>query len=229
MLFQLHAFIESSSAQWYLLEGHQEGQSPYLYKYTDVDTYWFNSYLLISLGEQTETQNINKYSYTCNELNSNSFMSCMENYYSKKLGCLLPWSLQKSPTNVTVNACKGRDKFIEFKNLSMNILKPEKEEELIKEGCFTPNCGKRSWKMKFKQNFPDKRLGFTLMIRQNTKVVVRKEVNLYTPINFFAEVGGYLGLLLGESMISYIVMVSQKIHFLARELKARCGKKEETK
>ena len=37
---------------------------------------------------------------------------------------------------------------------------------------------------------------------ENTKVLIRKEVKLYTLLNFFAEVGGYLGLLLGKAMKS---------------------------
>ena len=40
------------------------------------------------------------------------------------------------------------------------------------------------------------------------KILVRREVQLYTLMNFFAEVGGYLVLLLGESLISYIIIIT---------------------
>ena len=59
---------------------------------------------------------------------------------------------------------------------------------------------------------------------ESTKVLFRKEVRLYTLLNFFAEVGGYLGLLLGESLLSYIIASSKWILILARKLKAKCKK-----
>ena len=59
-----------------------------------------------------------------------------------------------------------------------------------------PNCMQRSWKVK-KDNFikriknGDLVTGFKYKIFQPAKVLVRKEVKLYSIINFFAEVGGY--------------------------------------
>ena len=58
---------------------------------------------------------------------------------------------------------------------------------------------------------------------ENTKVLIRKEVRLYTLLNFFAEVGGYLGLLLGESLLSYIIAASKWMLIFARKLKAKCN------
>ena len=78
-------------------------------------------------------------------------MDCVENYYHKKLGCLLPWSINNRKSNQTGKACKGKNKFMEFKNISMNILRTEETKELIKEGCFIPNCQQRSWEMKKRQ------------------------------------------------------------------------------
>ena len=170
---------------------------------------------------------MNKYSYTCNESNQNYFMNCMENYYSKQLGCLLPWTLKDGQKKHTGNVCKGKDKFTEYKNIAMNILKPHKTEELFKEGCFTPNCCKRTWNTKFKDVISDGTFGVGVAITQNTEILVRKEVNLYTPINFFAEVGGYLGLLLGESLISYIIVISKWVHGIGKKLKDRCRKNAE--
>ena len=157
--------------------------------------------------------NINKHSYTCNEDNHNHFMYCVENYYSKKLGCLLPWSIKNRQNHATGNVCKGKDKFREFQNISMNILRTEQTKELIKEGCFIPNCQQRSWEMK-KDILFTQSSGFEFMMPQKPKVFERREVKLYTPINFFAEVGGYLGLLLGESLISYIIKISKWIHVI---------------
>ena len=49
-------------------------------------------------------------------------------------------------------------------------------------------------------------------------------MRLYTAINFFAEVGGYLGLLLGESLISYLIISSKWIQIIHKKLKGKCTK-----
>ena len=58
----------------------------------------------------------------------------------------------------------------------------------------------------------------------NMKVLVREEVKLYTLINFFAEVGGYLGLLLGESLFSYLITASKWFQTLKTKFK-ECSRK----
>ena len=71
--------------------------------------------------------------------------------------------------------------------------------------------------------------GFEFMMPQKPKVFVRREVKLYKPINFFAEVGGYLGLLLGESLVSYILVISKWINVIVKKLKDKCRKDAEVK
>ena len=176
--------------------------------------------------KQIDTLNMNKHSYTCNENNQNDFMQCVENYYSKRLGCLLPWTLKDGQNNHMGHTCKGRDKFREFENISKNILRTEERKGLINEGCFAPNCLQRSWDLK-KEKFNDRQeSGVEFLMPPNSKVLVRREVKLYTAINFFAEVGGYLGLLLGESLIAYIIMISKWIHVIGKKLKT-CRKDAE--
>ena len=173
------------------------------------------SYIYITLIKQIDTLNINKHSYTCNEDNQNHFMHCMEKYYSKRLGCSLPWIIKDAHNNPDDNICTGKDKFEEFKNFSMNILRTEEAKNLIEEGCFIPNCLQRSWDMKI-EKLPNLGSGFEFFMPQKAKVLLRKEKKLYTMINFFAEVGGYLGLLLGESLISYIITMSKWPMLLVR-------------
>ena len=155
-------------------------------------------------------------------------MQCVENYYSKKLGCLLPWSIKDWKNNYTGNACKGKEKFKEFENISKNILRTKETNDLIKEGCFAPNCLQRSWDIK-KEKFNDYQVdpAFEFLMPPKPNVLVRREVKLYTAINFFAEVGGYLGLLLGESLIAYIIVISKWIHVIGKKMKDKCKKNTE--
>ena len=213
-------------SQWYILQFHEEANSPYLYQFAQDQWLWFqsNTMYYIGLGKQIDTININKSNYTCYKDNSNFFMHCMENYYSKKLGCLLPWALKNNTRNETLNLCNGKEKFKKFRIIAMNILKPETREELINKGCFIPNCKQRSWKVENERNVEKIKndsiiIGFQFEMPQHTNVLIREEVELYTLINFFAEVGGYLGLLLGESLISYLMTVSTWFQILRRKLK----------
>ena len=186
--------MDSSQSTYHLLQFHQEANSPYLYTFAQDQWYWFKdkTFLLIELEKQIDTININKPNYTCNEEKSNSFMHCMENYYCQKLGCILPWVLKYNIKNESMNICKGKEKFREFKNIAINILKPEENQELINEGCFIPHCMRRSWKVRNQKNVDERengslRTGFKFEMPPNTKVLVREEVELYTILNFFAE------------------------------------------
>ena len=218
---------------WNSLQFHQEADSPYLYKLVQ-DQIWFQDkhFLWMEFDKQIDTIKINKSNYTCNEYNTNGFMNCMENYYSKKMGCTLPWSLN-TLKHGSMNICEGKEKFKQFKNIAMNILKPEESTELINSGCFIPNCLQRSWKIKKERDVDEKNengepaTGFELELAEPSNVLVREEVQLYTLINFFAEVGGYLGLLLGESLLSYIITSSKWIQVLWAKCKANYCKKSE--
>ena len=105
--------MDSSQFPYYLLQFHQEANSPYLFNLEQDDVLWFERKTLFysSFGKQIDTININKSNYTCDEGNSKAFMHCMENYYSRKLGCILPWSLNNSLKYARLNICEGKEKF----------------------------------------------------------------------------------------------------------------------
>ena len=218
------------------MQFHQEADSPYLYKLVK-DQIWFQKkkFLYIEPEKQIDTININKSNYTCDKHNSKRFMHCLEKYYSRKLGCMLPWLLNTKLKYDRMNICEGKEKFKQFKNIAMNILKPEESNELTNERCFIPDCEQRSWKMK-NQITTDEEIngelitGFSFEWFEPSKVLIREEVELYTLVNFFAEVGGYLGLLLGESLLSYIITTSKWVKVIWVKFKANCWKKsgEET-
>ena len=90
-----------------------------------------------------------------------------------------------------------------------------------------PKCEQRSWSIRSQEKEKGS-AGFWLLMPENTKVLIRKEVRLYTLLNFFAEVGGYLGLLLGESLFSYLISASNWFTILRRKFKEHCRKTDET-
>ena len=154
-----------------------------------------------------ETRKLKKDNYNCSEDNSVMKTPCIANFWSKKIGCRLPWT-KYIPENDPLKICTGKGKFTELRALMMTAFEPKMKQELIDEGCFQPNCAFRSWSIERSTEFgmgdceKDCQSVFRFFFPQ-TDVVIRNEMQLYTVVNFFAEVGGYLGLLLGESLFSY--------------------------
>ena len=118
--------------------------------------------------------------------------------------------------------CTGKAKFLEFKNLSMSIHDAEFNEELKNEGCMIPNCKQRKWiitseSTQFRDNTHKRRFSTLIYtFSPKAKVMVRKEFNQYTIVNFFADLCGYTSLFLGESLLSYVL---QLVHWIRKAIK----------
>ena len=204
---------------YHYVQFHENGQSPYNHDFDWRQIYMVNpGKLHVVFGQSTEVQHLDKTGFSCTKDDINKMPDCVNKYFSKKLGCILPWS-----TNTNGTICNGKDKFQQFKNLSKSILKPKIKNELEMAGCFVANCNKRTWDVK--STNVEAGLNTTWMefsIFHNSKLTVKKEVKLYTFTNFFAEIGGYLGLFLGESLASFIFMSIDWVKVIAKMIKKKC-------
>ena len=201
------------------MQFHENDQSPYNHDFDFRQMHWVDpgKWVYVIFGQSTETQNLKKSSLNCDEENKIKIPDCVDKYYSKKLGCLLPWT-----TNTNEGVCDGETKFEEFRNLSKSILLPQIKRELKEAGCFVPNCHKTKWDIKATSVYDDQgTTGMEFSIFHNSKLTVRKEVELYTFTNFYAEIGGYLGLFLGESIASFISMSIDGIKIITEKLKKK--------
>ena len=210
----------------YFLQFHENGQSPYNYDFDRGQMFILDpGYgLQVEIGQQTETQWLRKSDNNCNEENSSKKSDCINSYFSKKLGCTLPWKIEFKETSQSLKKCSGKEKFNEFINLSISILNSDVQKELKDEGCLDFNCIQRTWDIKHFDTRADQtnQTWFWYYVPHHSKVLIRKEVKTYTFTNFFAEVGGYLGLLLGESMVSYLIMSITWLEVIMKKIAARC-------
>ena len=207
-------FEIKSPFEYYYIEIHESGQSQYNYevdqskiKYLDKGSHVVNT----MSGQQDVVKRLKKSNYICHEDNSNRQTDCLNNYYASKLNCALPWvHADKGDNQEHTVLCDGKDKFEEFKNLTMSIGEFEATNELEKMGCIISNCQQKSWNIetttKMKNPFNPNTTHPWFIFSHKTKVLLRNEIELYTVSSFFAEIGGYLGLFLGESMISYFLI-----------------------
>ena len=93
-----------------------------------------------------------------------------------------------------------------------NLIELEEHQE-----CLIPNCQQRSWTVestttfnptdsKNRKNGSESSTVRMYQFPHYTKLLVRNEIKLYTLASFFSDVGGFLGLLLGESLVSYVLL-----------------------
>ena len=191
------------------MEMHESGQSQYNH-YVDVSRIEYldkDSHVIYTMsGQQDVVKRLNKSRFICHEDNSNRQADCINNYYASKLNCTLPWV--QANNQDPADLCNGKDKFEEFKNLSMSIGELGATNDLYERECIIPNCKQKSWNIaSVKKLFYQTNSTFPLFIfSSKTKVLIRNEIKLYTISSFFADIGGYLGLILGESLVSYFLL-----------------------
>ena len=189
-----------------MFEIHEIGQSLHNYYLDQRKVEWIlpNKTYMKKFGKQVVTKNLKTSKTNCHEDNSNNMMNCINNFCAKKLGCTLPW-VQENGTK-----CTGKEKFEEFKNLSAQLKGDSIGNELMEEGCPIPNCHQRAWTVDFTEKFDNVKnessSEIELTFPHYTTVLVRNEIKLYTISSFFADIGGFVGLLLGESLVSYVLL-----------------------
>ena len=188
---------------------HESGQSQYNYNVDYSRLEWIDkdSHVVYTMsGQQDVVKRLKTSNFICHEDNLNRQTDCLDKYYASKLNCALPWV--QADNQEETDLCNGKDKFEEFKNLSMAIGGLGATNELYEKGCIISNCKLTSWNIKSsaKIDNPKDATHPAFIFSHKTKVLLRNEIELYTISSFFADIGGYLGLLLGESLISFFLM-----------------------
>ena len=212
------------------MQFHDNGESPYNYVYDrsliNNIGYKGHEWKWFDFGQQTDIHLLNREDSTCSNDYSSKKPNCIDNYLSDKLGCVLPWSGKIGQVGEGSKICTGKDKYQTFKNLSISNLHLDLSDEMRNKGCLIPKCEQRKWNIIDNGYWAfENTTGFSFKIFHRTQVKVKKEVELYTFTNFFAEIGGYLGLFLGESLVSYVFMVIKWLQILVRRFRGWCKKR----
>ena len=141
----------------------------------------------------------------CYESDSNQTLSlCIEAFLDRTLGCSLPWHKNK-----TRRICSGSDDFEAFQKIS-DVLEDVKESELLTMTGCQPPCVREDFTLKEayqtqaldKTEHEAKKGAQVYFYFSSGAYLVNREVAMYSMSNLVADIGGYLGLLLGVSCFS---------------------------
>ena len=180
------------------------------------------------------TEFLPKAEILCDESNEQNLELSSKILITKALNCKLPWINFESgklfTTNVISNfnflfiesrLCTSKEDFENYFNLINSI-------EFIANNSQVKNCKKTSWKMIDTGDVtiePKEMVEKVILESVKPQVVVKKEVALYSGNHLIADIGGYLGLLLGGSIPGIISFVQSTFRVFFNGLKLRLNSK----
>ena len=201
----------------YRMEIHSHGQSNHNYKENYLEGL---KYVTAQKGFQiaagtVETTSLKRANYDCYEDNSMKKAECINEFIEFELGCKLPWL----ETSLNFEYCSGSEVMSSYLNLYEVILT---NNSMISH-CLKPNCVKITWIESYVSTWEykvqKKKISTVAFhLPSNSYTIKRKELFLFTFSTFLADVGSYLGLFLGTSVLSLTDQIDNMFHKLKKKL-----------
>ena len=154
----------------------------------------------------TDSNYLNEEGSRCSEskdLAISNYNICYEKYLEANINCSIPWRKQNDSTHSDCDTFAQKD-FLS--NITKQIEAMGELEVYKTTGC-SPSCSRREFTvtklMDTEQISPANRsVAKVVFYYSSTKYKTKEQYLLFTVSDFIANVGGYLGLLLGHSVIS---------------------------
>ena len=149
----------------------------------------------------------------CDKENRQKDFDCINTFVSHEMSCNVPWLPDKSPEKDLCTSAKQLEEFVQLKHeITMDT------QALEDFGCSKNNCVINKWSAKslikftpgvLENNptvgsFVEPNLTSIFIGMMSNEVDVKAEYELYDVASFFSDIGGFMGLLLGASMLSLI-------------------------
>ena len=153
-------------------------------------------------NNQIETTYLKKSNYDCHQDDSMFFKDCINEFITDKMGCMLPWIKQNPEALPT---CQTKTELQSFRDLYAKITSQAIRDEIERKGCFVQNCKRTIWiKNQYSERWlkASKQTKLWMYIPSTAKVLQRREILLANTSTFMADIGSYLGLFLGASILS---------------------------
>ena len=181
-----------------------------LYKYGSANSYTVHHNVKSSLMTVHEVQKkevtyLNDERTPCqSKPRSEEISTCIQHYIENTMRCRLPWHSNQSKT---LPQCKKLDQYEDFLNNYLWISN-QKEASIAKvTGCL-PSCKRNEFDVKvvnrIKMPSEDGKLYYSALFYYPSGSYTEKSYYYtYEFSDYLADIGGYMGLLLGYSLISF--------------------------
>ena len=126
---------------------------------------------------------------------------CMDRFMESKLKCKLPWTTKSNGTRF----CDKPNDLNGF----INVYRKFKTAELKQFGCMAQSCRQTQWnRVWVSEDKTEPDIGkFLVSFQSNMPTTFIRHSLSYGFANFVADFGGYLGLLLGGSLLAFFDII----------------------
>ena len=158
---------------------------------------------------------LNRKSHRCSDEEGRTYQACHRDYMEKKMDCRLPWFKGGRP----LRPCDQPQDLHTYREITAALLKLNQVELLAEVACVIPcteygyTISKEMEKMFYYEDRAIRSHQYVFTI-DDSQVEVIRERWIYTIDNLVADIGGYLGLLLGSSILN----IYEQAVFLLRKL-----------
>ena len=133
------------------------------------------------------------------------FDSCIDDYISSQMNCKLPWKSRN--ISLELSLCSNPEQYELFWNLSMTLLKSSEGDISRLTDC-KPSCNRKEFSSRLlavKKAGSDESSPLNLQFHYaSNRMTIKEQYYTYDFYNLIADFGGYLGLLLGYSVLSFV-------------------------
>ncbi len=137
--------------------------------------------------------------------NASRVSQCTAEHIERLVGCAMRWSRHHTPS---LPACTTHEQFMRHEEESLRLRSMDEQDYFEATGCLAA-CDRPRFELVSMASSTEKVVGpnasssFNIYLSYSTgRYEVREDYLLYDFGSFVADVGGYLGLLLGHSMYS---------------------------
>jgi hypothetical protein len=168
---------------------------------------------------KTDVKNLDQPNYRCDGSREGiGAKECTNRYIENRLGCSLPW--RKQNYSVLLPTCNEPWQYDKLFSIYQDTSSMDNNEIYNITGCLS-SCEKSEYQMRIQSeitqanNYPPNQYKIK-MILTSGRYIEKKQYLIYDNNSLIADIGGYLGLLLGYSILSLYNAMVDKLFIWAK-------------
>ena len=144
---------------------------------------------------------------------------CLTDHIFSKINCTLPWVAEAK--NKDAHLCSSPEEYDLYHDLTVGSLYTN-SEYIENVAMCTPGCKRTEYSSKLQYTIKDPTLSDKWVLRiyfVRDKFPVKEQFYIYGTANLIADFGGYLGLLLGYSLLGFYDSLMDFFEYMYKKCK----------